>query len=362
LAEDRARGALALAVLAGAGAAYVGAALSGVAVGFAVAPELAAVAFVALALAGVVGGAVLAIVRPDARPRLILAGEVALLVVLPAWGLAINQSLPECEPCGDANRAVAWPGVLAVYALYAAGVLAYVASRRWTELPLPAEVAVQVALLLGIVTTSALSVQFGVTAPMGLVYAPIGLPLAAPPAVSVLWGATVMRRASRQVRATAIAGGAASTITVLDAILHLALTSKVGLFGGAFTATCGWTMSQMVPPDVDCHYLCTVAAQGHPWLVRPLRMGVRGGRPIVVNRQLAVANAFEDLIHERWPRAGRWLRQTYDRVGLPISRYLLHPLAADAVFVAMLPAQLGFELVLRGLDRDPEARIDRMYR
>ena len=106
-----------------------------------------------------------------------------------------------------------------------------------------------------------------------------------------------------------------------------------------------------------------MAAQGHPWLVRPLRMGVRRGQPIVVNRQLAVANAFEDLIHERWPRTGRFLRRTYDRVGLPISGWLLRPLAADLVFVAMLPAQLGFELFLRWVDRgDPEARIDRMYR
>ena len=83
---------------------------------------------------------------------------------------------------------------------------------------------------------------------------------------------------------------------------------------------------------------------------------------IVVNRQLAVANAFEDLLHERWPRFGRLARDGYDRVGLPISAWIVHPLASDFVFVAMLPAQAAFEVVLWALDRDREARIDRMYR
>lgn len=32
------------------------------------------------------------------------------------------------------------------------------------------------------------------------------------------------------------------------------------------------------------------------------------------------------------------------------------------MFVAMLPAQAAFEVVLWALDRDREARIDRMYR
>ena len=42
--------------------------------------------------------------------------------------------------------------------------------------------------------------------------------------------------------------------------------------------------------------LCTVALRGHEKLVRPTRMGLRRGERIVVNRQLCVANAFEQLL------------------------------------------------------------------
>jgi hypothetical protein len=82
-----------------------------------------------------------------------------------------------------------------------------------------------------------------------------------------------------------------------------------------------------------------------------------------VNRQLQLANAFEDLLHERWPRLGRVARTTYDRLGLPISRYIRGAYAADLVYLAMKPAEWLFYLCLLLLDRSPpEARIDRMYR
>jgi hypothetical protein len=132
-----------------------------------------------------------------------------------------------------------------------------------------------------------------------------------------------------------------------------------------FTRTCGHMLSA-IPVSVveqDCHYLCTVAARGHTWLVRPERLGKRRGATIVVNRQLAIANAFEDLLHERWPRFGRLARATYDRVGLPLSRYIRSPWASDAVFLAMKPAEWLFSLTLLLLDpREPEDRIGRMYR
>jgi hypothetical protein len=133
-----------------------------------------------------------------------------------------------------------------------------------------------------------------------------------------------------------------------------------------FVDTCGHALSRIPVERVivqDCHYLCTVAARGTPSLVRPQRMGVRNGHPILVNRQLAVANAFEDLLHARWPRFGRLARRTYDRLGLPVSRCITRPWMADAVFVAMKPFEWAFYATLLLLDRDdPEARIDRMYR
>ncbi|HEU4534058.1 MAG TPA: DUF6688 family protein, partial [Polyangiaceae bacterium] len=131
------------------------------------------------------------------------------------------------------------------------------------------------------------------------------------------------------------------------------------------TNTCGHVLSRVpvVVLEHDCHYLCTVAARGHAWLVRPERLGRRHGVTIVVNRQLAIANAFEDLLHERWPRFGRFARRAYDRLGLPLSRYLRRPWLADLTYLAMKPAEWLFALALLFLDRgDPERRIDRMYR
>ena len=84
---------------------------------------------------------------------------------------------------------------------------------------------------------------------------------------------------------------------------------------------------------------------------------------LVRGDQLAVANAFEDLLHSRWPRFGRLARATYDRLGLPVSRYITRPWMADAVFLAMKPFEWAFYATLLVLDRDdPERRIDRMYR
>ena len=47
-----------------------------------------------------------------------------------------------------------------------------------------------------------------------------------------------------------------------------------------FTDTADWRLSQRIPPPnvyFDEHYLCTVAAGGHPFLVKPIRYGERHG-------------------------------------------------------------------------------------
>jgi hypothetical protein len=212
----------------------------------------------------------------------------------------------------------------------------------------------------GLITCLALVLQFLPATPMGAILAPVGLPLVAPTVASVTLAVAIHQRlAALGRRDQSIAS---STLAASLGVWTLA-TWFVGPWFGAFGQTCGWTLSQMTPPEADCHYLCTVAAQGSPTLVRPLRMGRRRGRPIVVNRQLAVANAFEDLLHERWPRFGRCARRTYDRLARDLSRQLCHRWVANAVYLAMLPAQVGFELFLLAFDPlDPESRIDRMYR
>ncbi len=136
----------------------------------------------------------------------------------------------------------------------------------------------------------------------------------------------------------------------------------------AFTMTADWTFSAQVPPSPlpleytgSTHYLCTVAAGGHRALVKPLRFGIRGGQKIVVNRQLAVANAFEELLQERFFRLHRALRRFYDTHGYPVSRLITTKLRADIVYILMKPAEWFFVCVLYLLCTTPEQRIRRQY-
>lgn len=132
----------------------------------------------------------------------------------------------------------------------------------------------------------------------------------------------------------------------------------------AWTQTSDWTFSQQIAPEnlpMDTHYLCTVAAGGHRKVVKPLRMGMRHGHKVLVNRQLCVANAFEDLLQERLPRFHKGLRGFYDRYGYPIAKHIRSPYAADAVWLLMKPLEWFFLTVLYLFDVHPENRIAVQY-
>lgn len=149
------------------------------------------------------------------------------------------------------------------------------------------------------------------------------------------------------------------------------LTAILILFGQkpdsliqAFTQTGDWTLSlQKSPPNItyDEHYLCTVAAGGHPKVVKPLRMGERHGHRIVVNRQLLVANAFEDLLAERLPGIHGKLRHFYDTYGYPIARHIRNRWTADLVYLLMKPLEYFFVIALYLFDTKPENRIAVQY-
>lgn len=160
--------------------------------------------------------------------------------------------------------------------------------------------------------------------------------------------------------------------SLLLALPLLCLTVTVLLLFGqkpdsmirAFTETSDWTLSVKIsPPPVtaDAHYLCTVALQGHEELVRPTRMGLRRGEKIVVNRQLCVANAFEQLLEERTPRFHRALRNFYDTYGYPISRHIKTPFTADLIYLVMKPLEWIFLMILYLFDEKPENRIAWQY-
>lgn len=132
----------------------------------------------------------------------------------------------------------------------------------------------------------------------------------------------------------------------------------------AFLETSDWTLSTKVsPPPViyDGHYLCTVSLRGHENIVKPIRMGIRRGERIVVNRQLCVANAFEDLIQERTPKFHHFVRYIYDKYGYPLSKHINTAIQADITYIIMKPLEWIFLLVLYMFDEKPENRIATQY-
>ena len=132
----------------------------------------------------------------------------------------------------------------------------------------------------------------------------------------------------------------------------------------AWTETSDWRLSLREAPQniyYDEHYLCTVAAGGHRRLVKPLRRGVRHGHTVIVNRQLCIANAFEQVLEERAPRLHGRIRGFYDRYGFPIARCIRSPYAADAIYLLMKPLEWLFLAVLYLVDVKPENRIAVQY-
>lgn len=132
----------------------------------------------------------------------------------------------------------------------------------------------------------------------------------------------------------------------------------------AFTKTSDWILSkEIAPPPVayDTHYLCTVSLRGHRKLVKPIRYGIRRGEKIVVNRQLCVANAFEQLLQERTPRFHRAVRNFYDTYGYPVSKHIKSAWSADITYLIMKPLEWIFLVVLYLFDEKPENRISRQY-
>ena len=156
-------------------------------------------------------------------------------------------------------------------------------------------------------------------------------------------------------------------LALLSGLLML-FGQKPDSFIRAFTDTYRHGLSQL---DHECagvvcggHYLCTVAARGHTSVVHPKRLGVRGGKTIICNRQLLVANAFEELVQQRFPSLHTVIRRNYDSVGEQVERHyhlLNRKWISDLVHLAMKPLEWGFVLVLYTFDRHPERRIAVQY-
>lgn len=153
-------------------------------------------------------------------------------------------------------------------------------------------------------------------------------------------------------------------VAVILEILSLIFGQGADGFIKAFTMTADWTFSTQIPPppiEYNGHYLCTVATGGHKKVVKPLRYGKRIGHYIVVNRQLLIANAFEDLIAEKMPKFHKSVRGFYNKYGYPISRHITTPFRADIVYILMKPLEYIFVSILYLFDSQPENRIAVQY-
>jgi len=131
-----------------------------------------------------------------------------------------------------------------------------------------------------------------------------------------------------------------------------------------FTETTTWHFSQQThPPFLDHrgHYLCTIAVCGDPKVVKPLRLGKRHGHEIVVNRQLLIANAFEELIQESTPKFHSIIRALYDKYGYPLSRKITTAKSSNLTYRLMKPLEYFFLLVLYLCIYRPEVKINKQY-
>lgn len=118
--------------------------------------------------------------------------------------------------------------------------------------------------------------------------------------------------------------------------------------------------------NVHCggHFLCSVAANGHQNVVKPIRYGERNNSRIICNRQLLVANAFEELIQDQFPRLHHTIRKNYNKVGDAVHKhygFFSYKLVSDVVYVLMKPLEMVFLAVLYIADKRPENRIGRQY-
>ncbi|MFM9951186.1 MAG: DUF6688 family protein [Saprospiraceae bacterium] len=99
-------------------------------------------------------------------------------------------------------------------------------------------------------------------------------------------------------------------------------------------------------------------------MVKPIRYGERHNSKIICNRQLLIANAFEELIEQKFPKIHKVIRRNYNKVGNGIHRYygiFNNKYLADLIYLMMKPLELVFWLTLYTFDKRPEDRIARQY-
>lgn len=161
-------------------------------------------------------------------------------------------------------------------------------------------------------------------------------------------------------------------ITLFILPLYLIITIILILFGQeynsltkVFTDTTTWYLSQKSHPPYlghNGHYLCTVAACGSPKIVKPLRFGNRHGNIIIVNRQLLIANAFEEIIMNKFPKAHKIIRNFYDKYGYSLSKDINTSFKSNLIYIIMKPIEWIFLILIYLSSNNPEKLINKQYK
>jgi hypothetical protein len=77
-----------------------------------------------------------------------------------------------------------------------------------------------------------------------------------------------------------------------------------------------------------------------------------------------VANAFEELLQQKLPKAHKVIRHQYNKVGNTIHRHyhvFNNKFVSDIIYVLMKPLEMFFLLTLYTFDKRPENRIAKQY-
>ena len=128
----------------------------------------------------------------------------------------------------------------------------------------------------------------------------------------------------------------------------------------------GFSQLDYMCDNVYCggHFLCSIGANGHASIVRPIRYGERNGIRIICNRQLLISNAFEDFVQENLPLIHKFIRRNYNSAGHFIHQYydiFSVKIVSDFVYFLMKPLEWVFLLTLYTFDQKPENRIAIQY-
>jgi hypothetical protein len=307
-------------------------------------------------------------------------GELTLIVVLPVFGFFESN-----DPCQEHPFELnSYPTAVLLYLVPL--ICYFISAYLKKELPPVVLALLPLGLIMGLVYCAILQLHFGAMTVM-VVFPVLGLPLVAPVLgfIYLLVEFIALHKYQQeQISKQSYSSPALGTLATLfllplwqKAPIALLLCAPIlalmqfvlTLFGQApdsmismFTESCGFLLSNH--QGCSCggdHYLCSVAANGNKKLVKPVRFGLRKEEKIVVNRQLLIANAFENWMEEHVPKTHRFVRNTYDSMNIPVNKWSKDKRKANVIYILMKPLEWLFLLWLYCFDKKPESRIALQY-